>query len=99
MVKVKQKMIRNTLITFNNNLSNPAISADQDKFGTAARFAPEVINAEYEAIKNIVGNNDKVMPPVLIREFVGKDDLIIEVSGASHNEGWGKIYNKVRNER
>ena len=66
---------------------------------TTARFAPEVINAEYEAIKNIVGNNDKVMPPVLIREFVGKDDLIIEVSGASHNEGWGKIYNKVRNER
>lgn len=54
-------------------------------------FAPEVINAEYEAIKNIVGNNDKVMPPVLIREFVGKDDLIIEVSGASHNEGWGKF--------
>ena len=39
------------------------------------------------------------MPPVLIREFVGKDDLIIEVSGASHNEGWGKIYYKVRNER
>lgn len=35
MVKVKQKMIRNTLITFNNNLSNSAISADQDKFGTA----------------------------------------------------------------
>lgn len=66
---------------------------------TTARFALEVINAEYEAIKNIVGNNDKVMPPVLIREFVGKDDLIIEVSGASHNEGWGKIYNKVRNER
>lgn len=39
------------------------------------------------------------MPPVLIREFVGKDDLIIEVSGASHNEGWGKIYNKVWSER
>lgn len=141
---------------------------------TTARFAPEVINAEYEAIKNIVGNNpviligfsggaqvaslvattklglnvkkiitiagnldhlawtqyhnlpplnesmnlesyrkqfakipqihyvgsdDKVMPPILAREFVGKDDLIIEVDGASHNEGWGKIYNKVWSER
>ena len=141
---------------------------------TTARFAPEVINAEYEAIKNIVGNNpvilvgfsggaqiaglaatakpglnvkkiitiagnldhlawtqyhnlpplnesmnlenyrkqfakipqihyvgskDEVTPPILAREFVGKDDLIIEVSGASHNEGWGKIYNKVWSER
>ena len=66
---------------------------------TTARFALEVINAEYEAIKNIADNNDKVMPPVLIREFVGKDDLIIEIDGTSHNEGWGKIYNKVRSER
>lgn len=45
-----------------------------------------------------VGNHDKVMPPILIREFVDNDDLIIEVDGASHNEGWGKIYNKVWNE-
>lgn len=141
---------------------------------TTARFAPEVINAEYEAIKNIagenpvilvgfsggaqvagliasakpglnvkkiitiagnldhlawtqyhnlpplnesmnlesyrkqfaqipqihyVGSNDEVMPPVLAREFVGKDDLIIELDCASHNEGWGKIYNKVWSER
>ena len=141
---------------------------------TTARFAPEVVNAEYEAIKNIaghnpiilvgfsggaqisglvatakpglnvkkiitiagnldhlawtqyhnlpplneamnlesyhkqfaqlpqihyVGSNDEVMPPILTREFIGKDDLIIEVSGASHNEGWEKIYNKVWSER
>ena len=46
-----------------------------------------------------VGSNDEVMPPVLAREFVGNDGLIIEVDGASHNEGWGKIYNKVWNER
>ena len=46
-----------------------------------------------------VGKNDKVIPPILAREFVGNDDLIIEVDGASHNEGWGKIYNKVWNER
>ncbi len=137
---------------------------------TTARFAPEVVNAEFEAIKQIAGgnpvilvgfsggaqvagliasnnpgmnvkkiitiagnldhlawtqyhnlpplnesmnlesyrkqfakipqihyvvSNDEVMPPVLIREFVDNDDLIIEVDGASHNEGWGKIYNKV----
>lgn len=141
---------------------------------TTARFASEIINAEYEAIKNIAGNNpvilvgfsggaqvaglvaiakpelnikkiitiagnldhlawtqyhnlpplnesmnlesyrkqfakipqihyvgsnDKVMPPILVREFIKNDDLIIEVSGANHNEGWGKIYNKVWSEQ
>lgn len=141
---------------------------------TTARFAPEIINAEYEAIKNIAGNNpvilvgfsggaqiaglvatakpglnikkiitiagnldhlawtqyhnlpplnesmnlesyrkqfakipqihyigsnDEVMPSLLVREFIGNNDLIIEVNGASHNEGWGKIYNKVWSEQ
>ena len=141
---------------------------------TTARFAPEIVNAEHEAIKNIaghnpiilvgfsggaqiaglvatakpglnvkkiitiagnldhlawtqyhnlpplnesmnlesyrkqfaeipqihyVGSNDKVMPPVLIREFVDNDDLIVDVDGASHNEGWEKIYNKVWSEK
>ena len=141
---------------------------------TTARFAPEIINAEYEAIKNIAGNNpvilvgfsggaqvaglvatakpelnikkiitiagnldhlawtqyhnlpplnesmnlesyrkqfakipqihyvgsnDEVMPPILVREFIKDDDLIIEVDGASHNESWGKIYNKVWSEQ
>ena len=140
---------------------------------TTARFAPEVINVEYEAIKNIVGNNpviligfsggaqiaglvatakpglnvkkiitiagnldhlawtqyhnmpplnesmnlenyrqqfakilqihyvgsdDKVIPPILVREFVGNDNLIIGVKGANHNEGWEEIYNPVWNE-
>lgn len=46
-----------------------------------------------------VGSNDEVMPPILVREFIKNDDLIIEVNGASHNEGWGKIYNKVWSEQ
>ena len=141
---------------------------------TTARFAPEIINAEYEAIKNIasnnpvtlvgfsggaqvagliatakpglnvkkiitvagnldhllwtqyhnlpplnesmnlesyrkqfakipqihyVGSNDKVIPPLLVREFIKNDDLIIEVDGASHNEGWEEIYNKIWSEQ
>ena len=141
---------------------------------TTARFAPEIINAEYEAIKQIVGDNpviligfsggaqvagliasakpglnvkkiitiagnldhlawtqyhnlpplnesmnlesyrkqfaqipqihyvgsnDEVMSPALVREFVGNDDLVVEVEEASHNEGWESIYNKIRNER
>lgn len=141
---------------------------------TTARFAPEIINAEYEAIKQIagdepiilvgfsggaqvagliatakpglnvkkiitiagnldhlawtqyhnlpplsesmnlesyhkqfaqipqiyyVGSDDKVMPPVLVREFVGNKDLIVEVKGATHNTGWKVIYNKIWNEK
>ena len=141
---------------------------------TTARFAPEIINAEYEAIKQIVGNNpviligfsggtqiaglvatakpelnvkkiisiagnldhlawtqyhnlpplnesmnlesyrnqftkipqihyvgsdDTVIPPVLVREFVGNNDLIVEVKGATHNTGWEVIYNKIWNEK
>lgn len=144
------------------------------RYWTTARFAPEIINAEYEAIKQIagdkpviligfsggaqvaglvaaakpglnvkkvitiagnldhlawtqyhnlpplnesmnlesyrkqfakipqihyVGSNDEVMPPLLVREFIKDDDLIIEVGGASHNEGWENIYNKVWSEQ
>ncbi|MBP3346160.1 MAG: hypothetical protein J6L86_03915 [Alphaproteobacteria bacterium] len=46
-----------------------------------------------------VGNNDKVIPPVLVREFVGNDDLVVEVDRANHNEDWESIYNKVWSER
>lgn len=141
---------------------------------TAARFAPEIINAEYEAIKSTVGGNpviligfsggaqvagliatakpglnvkkiitiagnldhlawtqyhklpplsesmnlesyrnqfakilqihyvgtkDKVIPPVLVNQFVGNNDLIIKVKNASHNEGWEQIYNNIWNEK
>lgn len=45
-----------------------------------------------------VGSDDKVMPPVLVRKFVGNDDLVVEVNGANHNEGWESIYNKVWSE-
>lgn len=140
----------------------------------SARFAPEIINAEYETIKEIVGDNrvilvgfsggaqiagliataknrlnikkiitvagnldhlswtqyhnlpplnesmnlesyrtqlanipqihyvgsvDKVVPPVLTRKFISNDDLIVEVDGASHNEGWESIYQAVWSEK
>ena len=141
---------------------------------TTARFAPEVINAEYEAIKNIAGDNpviligfsggaqvagliasakpglnvkkiitiagnldhlvwtqyhnlpplnesmnlesyrkqfaripqihyvgsdDKVMPPALVRDFVGKNTRVFEVRGATHNSGWEEIYSQIRNKK
>ena len=46
-----------------------------------------------------VGSNDKVMPPVLVREFVGGSGNIIEVRGATHNSGWEEIYAQIRNEK
>lgn len=46
-----------------------------------------------------VGSNDEVTPPILAREFVGNNDLIVEVKGATHNTSWEVIYNKIRNEK
>ena len=46
-----------------------------------------------------VGNADKVMPPVLVREFINNDALVVEVNGASHNTGWESIYNKIWSEK
>lgn len=46
-----------------------------------------------------VGSKDKVMPPVLVREFVGESCNLIEVRGATHNSGWEEIYAQIRNEK
>lgn len=46
-----------------------------------------------------VGSDDEVIPPSLVRAFVGHDVLIVEINGANHNEGWESIYNKVWNEK
>lgn len=46
-----------------------------------------------------VGSDDKVMPPVLVRDFVGESCNLIEVRGATHNSGWEKIYSQIRNEK
>jgi len=46
-----------------------------------------------------VGSNDKVIPPDLVKNFVGNDDLVLEIKGATHNHGWRNIYNEIRNEK
>lgn len=46
-----------------------------------------------------VGTNDRVIPPILVKEFIGNNDLIVEVDGASHNEGWESIYQAVWSEK
>lgn len=46
-----------------------------------------------------VGSNDEVMPPLLVRDFVGKDTRVFEVRGATHNSGWEEIYSQIRNEK
>ena len=47
-----------------------------------------------------VGSDDEVMPPVLVREFVGKGDLIIEVV-TEEREGvvLYKDYNFIDNDK
>lgn len=143
------------------------------KYWTTARFAPEVVNAEFEAIKKTIGNspailigfsggaqiaglvasakkglnitkiitiagnlnhsawtelhnlsplnesmnlenyreqfiaipqihyagtNDKVIPPHLIKNFVGNNITVIMVNGATHNSGWENIYKTIHQE-
>lgn len=46
-----------------------------------------------------VSSNDEVMPPLLVRDFVGESCNIIEVRGATHNSGWEEIYSQIRNEK
>ena len=46
-----------------------------------------------------VGSDDEVMPPALVRDFVGESCNIIEVRGAMHNSGWEEIYSQIRNEK
>lgn len=46
-----------------------------------------------------VGTNDKVIPPILVKEFIGNNDLIVEIDGASHNSGWASIYQAVWSEK
>lgn len=149
-------------------------SVCSQKYWTTARFAPEVILAEYDAIKQIVGNSpvilvgfsggaqvaglvasaqsglnikkiitiagnldhhawtdfhnlpsldesmnlenyhtqfmkipqihyagsdDEVIPPLLIKNFVGQNTKVITVNGATHNTGWKNIYTAIQQEK
>lgn len=44
------------------------------------------------------GSEDKVMPPVLIENFVGEESIVV-VEGASHIDGWQSIYEQIWQER
>ena len=48
---------------------------------------------------HFVGTDDRVIPPFLVRQFVGEAALVVEIEGASHNDGWEKIYPLIWNEK
>ena len=60
----------------------------------------ESYQTQFKSIPQIhyVGSKDDVIPPELIRKFVGNENWIIEVDGAAHNTGWKSIYHKIWNE-
>ena len=92
---------------------------------STARFAPEVVNAEYAVIKQIagthsviligfsggaqiaglvasehyVGSEDDVIPPQLVKSFVGDKAPVITVDGAGHNSGWSSIFPLLHQEQ
>ncbi|MDY4842099.1 MAG: alpha/beta hydrolase [Alphaproteobacteria bacterium] len=43
------------------------------------------------------GSDDKVMPPALIKEFVGDTAPVIVVDGAAHDRGYEKVYQEIWN--
>lgn len=45
-----------------------------------------------------VGENDEVVPPCLIREFIKNKAPIVVVSGASHNTGWNSVFDDIISE-
>ena len=44
-----------------------------------------------------VGQKDKVIPPHLVKNFVDSAN-VVEVDGASHNQGWEPVFSNIRNE-
>lgn len=48
--------------------------------------------------EHFVGNNDTIIPPKLVEDFAGSDN-VREVPSADHNKGWERIYPLVQLER
>lgn len=48
--------------------------------------------------EHFVGNKDTVMPPVLVEDFAG-DENVREVPSAEHDKGWERIYPLIQMER
>lgn len=46
-----------------------------------------------------VGAKDKVMPPELVKNFVGDDKLVTVVPNAAHNSGWQEIFPLIWQEK
>ena len=61
----------------------------------------ESYKKQYEKIPQIhyVGTRDKTVPPHLVKDFVNDNSAVIEVNGATHNDGWANIYPQIRSEK
>ena len=46
-----------------------------------------------------VGSKDRVIPPLLVKNFVGPNIHVITIEGATHNTGWESVYPAVRAEK
>lgn len=42
-----------------------------------------------------VGSNDNVIPPFLVKDFIGNNHQLIIIDGATHNRGWESIYPQI----
>ena len=97
----KQGLNVKKIITIAGNLDHLALTQYHNLPPLNESMNLESYRKQFAQIPQIhyVGSNDKVMPPVLVREFVGESCNLIEVRGATHNSGWEEIYAQIRNEK
>lgn len=84
------------LITIGGNLDHLAWSQYHHLPPLNESLNLESYRRQYLQIPQIhyAGSEDKVMPPILIKEFAGTDNVIV-VEGASHGDGWQTVYQQI----
>lgn len=96
----KQGLVVEKIITIAGNLDHKSWV----DYHNLSKFDKSLNLADYydDFIKipqvNYVGENDDIVPPFLVKEFIRNDDLVVRIEGATHNSGWNAIKDKVRNE-
>lgn len=82
------------LITIGGNLDHIAWSRHHKIRGLNQSLNLADYRDEYMKIPQIhyVGENDKVITPELVYDFVKDNSLVYVVDGATHNSGWEEIY-------
>lgn len=97
----KQGLNVKKIITIAGNLDHLAWTEHHNLPPLNESINLESYHQQFKQIPQIhyVGNNDKVIPPLLTKKFISNDNLILKIDNANHNSGWENIYNKIWDEK